>query len=112
MKLTEKGEALVKRIEEGMEEDKLCWQWVMYCAGDGNSCQRECGGISKCIEGCPNETLPNNLKNGNDMHLCKVKVVSEVHLSQLNSAYPLKIKILNTHLPSNVLQHIHHKLIG
>jgi hypothetical protein len=44
----------------------------MYCAGDGNFCQRECGGIGKCIEGCKNETLPNNLKNGNDMHLCKL----------------------------------------
>ncbi|GES96335.1 hypothetical protein GLOIN_2v1777145 [Rhizophagus clarus] len=96
------GEALVKQIEVGIEKDKLCWQWMMYCAGDGNSCQRECGGIGKCIEGCPNEILPNNLKNYNDMHLCKVKIVSEVYLSQLNSAYPLKIKILNTHLPSNV----------
>ena len=75
----------------------------MYCAGDGNSCQRECGGIGECIEGCPNETFPNNLKNYNDMHLCKVKIISEVYLSQLNSLYPLKIKILNTHLPSNVL---------
>lgn len=103
IKLTEKGEALVKRISEGIEKDKLCWQWMMYCAGDGNSCQRECGGIGKCIAGCPNEILPNNLKNYNDMHLCKVKIVSEVYLSQLNSAYPLKIKILNSHLPSNVL---------
>ncbi|GBB90997.1 hypothetical protein RclHR1_18090003 [Rhizophagus clarus] len=63
------GEALVKQIEVGIEKDKLCWQWMMYCAGDGNSCQRECGGIGKCIEGCPNEILPNNLKNYNDMHL-------------------------------------------
>ncbi len=47
--------------------------------------------------------LPNNLKNYNDMHLCKVRVTSEVYLSQLNSLYPLKIKISNTHLPSNVI---------
>jgi len=75
----------------------------MYCAGDGNSCQHECGGIGKCIEGCQNETLPNNLKNYNDMHLCKVRVLSEVYLSQLNSLNPLKIKISKTHLPTNVL---------
>ena len=37
------------------------------------------------------------------MHLCKVRVISEVYLSQFNSSHPLKIKILNTHLPSNVL---------
>src|SRR4051812_12281761 len=75
----------------------------MYCAEDGNSCQRDCGEISRCIGGCQNETLPNNLKNYNDMHLCKVRIISEVYLSQVNTSYPPKIKILNTHLPSNVL---------
>ena len=103
LKLTEKGEELVKQIEAGITKDKLCWSWTMYCAGDGNACQFECGGIGKCIESCPNATLSNNLKNYNDMHLCKVRVVSETHLSQLNNSHPLKIKILNTHLPSNVL---------
>src|SRR6266542_2663474 len=75
----------------------------MYCAGDGDACQHECGGIGKCIENCPNATLSNNLKNYYDMHLCKVRIVSEVYLSQFNSSHPLKIKILNTHLSSNVL---------
>ena len=103
IELTEKGEELVKQIEIGVKKDKLCWQWVMYCAGDGNSCQRDCGGIGRCIEGCQNGTLTNNLKNYNDMHLCKVRITSEVYLSQVNTSYPLKIKILNTHLPSNVL---------
>ena len=37
------------------------------------------------------------------MHLCKICVVLEVYLSQLNSSNSLKIKILNTHLPSNIL---------
>jgi hypothetical protein len=74
----------------------------MYCAGDGN-CQHKCGGIETCTEDCPNKILPNNLKSYNDMHLCKVRIVSESHLSQLNDSHPLKIKILNTHLPSNIL---------
>ncbi|UZO21775.1 uncharacterized protein OCT59_014160 [Rhizophagus irregularis] len=74
----------------------------MYCAGDGNSCQYECGGIGKCIEGCQNEALPNNLKNYNDMHLCKVRIISEVYLSKIDRPCPLKIKVLNSHLPSNV----------
>src|SRR6266498_5459754 len=29
VKLTEKGEELVKQIEVGVKKDKLCWQWVM-----------------------------------------------------------------------------------
>ncbi|CAB5217590.1 unnamed protein product [Rhizophagus irregularis] len=103
IKLTEKGEELVRQIEAGVKKDKLCWQWVMYCAGDGNSCQRECGEIGKCMEGCQNEMLPNNLKNGNDMHLCKLRIVSEVYLSQINNSNPLKIKVLNSHLSSNIL---------
>ncbi|GBC42759.1 hypothetical protein GLOIN_2v1777145 [Rhizophagus irregularis DAOM 181602=DAOM 197198] len=103
VKLTEKGEELVKQIEAGVKKDKLCWSWVMYCAEDGNSCQYECGGIGKCIEGCQNEALPNNLKNYNDMHLCKVRIISEVYLSKIDRPCPLKIKVLNSHLPSNVL---------
>ena len=75
----------------------------MYYAGDGDACQHECGEIDKYIENCSNVTLSNNLKNYHDMHFCKVYVVSEVYLSQLNSSYPLKIKILNIHLPSNIL---------
>jgi hypothetical protein len=37
------------------------------------------------------------------MHLCKVQIVLELHLSQINNSHPLKIRILNTHLPTNVL---------
>ncbi len=37
------------------------------------------------------------------MYLYKICIISEVYLSQLNSLYPLKIKILNTHLPFNIL---------
>ncbi|CAB4478163.1 unnamed protein product [Rhizophagus irregularis] len=32
VKLTEKGEELVKQIEAGVKKDKLCWFWVIYCA--------------------------------------------------------------------------------
>ncbi len=75
----------------------------MYCAGDGDACQHECSRIGKYIENYPNATLSNNLKNYYNMHLCKICVVLEVYLSQLNSSNSLKIKILNTHLPSNIL---------
>jgi hypothetical protein len=40
--LTPMGEEYVKEIEAGKKKDKLCWQWTMFCAGDGNNCQREC----------------------------------------------------------------------
>jgi hypothetical protein len=62
IKLTEKGKELVNQIKAKINKDKLCWSWIMYCAGDDNSCQHECGGIGKCVEGCQNELLPNNLK--------------------------------------------------
>lgn len=75
----------------------------MYYSGDGNSYQYECGGIGKCIEGCQNKALPNNLKSYNNVHLCKVQIISEVYLSKIDNLYPLKIKVLNSYLPSNVL---------
>ncbi|RIA88190.1 hypothetical protein C1645_877563 [Glomus cerebriforme] len=61
IELTEKGEELIKQIQAGTAKDKLCWSWVMYCAG--NSCQHLCGGIGKCNPDCQNANLPNNLKN-------------------------------------------------
>ena len=76
---------------------------MMYCTEDGNSYQRECGGIGKCVKGCQNEALPNNLKNGNDMHLCKLRIISEVYLSQINNSHPLKIKVLNSHLSYHLI---------
>ncbi|CAB4415594.1 unnamed protein product [Rhizophagus irregularis] len=75
----------------------------MYCAGEGNKCQRECGSIGDCKENCPNHNFSNNLKNYHDMHLCKVRVISESKLSWLKSDKPLRIKITGTHLPPNVL---------
>ncbi len=75
----------------------------MYYAGDDDACQHKCDEIGKYIENCSNVTLSNNLKNYHKMYLCKMHIVSEVYLSQLNSSHPLKIKILNTYLPSNIL---------
>ncbi|RIA92398.1 hypothetical protein C1645_820735 [Glomus cerebriforme] len=69
IKLTEKGKELIKQIEAEIKKDKLYWYWVMYCTGDGNSYQHECGRIGKYIEGCQNEILSNNLKNYSDIHL-------------------------------------------
>ncbi|CAG8752978.1 18050_t:CDS:2, partial [Gigaspora rosea] len=75
----------------------------MYCAGDGKTCQHQCGGIGECLLGCSNYNLPNNLKNGNDMHRCSVWVHSFSRLSYLNSSYQLRIKIEGIHHPSNML---------
>ncbi len=44
----------------------------MYCAGDGNTCQRACGEIGNCKEGCVNSKFSNGLKNYQDMHLCNI----------------------------------------
>ncbi|PKY45426.1 hypothetical protein RhiirA4_542589 [Rhizophagus irregularis] len=56
-------------------------------AGDGNVCQRACGEVGKCRAGCKNSEFPNGLKNYQDMHLCKVRII-------INNLTP-KIKRLN-----------------
>src|SRR6266496_6574966 len=75
----------------------------MYCAGDGNVCQRICGGIGNCKESCANSQFLNGLKNYQDMHLCRVRVKSEVHITSLVKSYPLKITIQRTHVSSNII---------
>ena len=81
VKLTSKGEEYVKKIEAGEKKDKSCWFWIMFCSGEGNSCQHECGEIGSYKEMCENYSLKNNVKNYHDMHLCKVCVTSESKLS-------------------------------
>ena len=103
LKLTEKGKARVENINMKVEKDKLCWYWVMFCANDGNRCQHLCGGIGECIPNCVNYDLPNNLKNGNDMHRCSVRVCSYTRLSYLNTSHPLRIKIEDVHFPSSAM---------
>lgn len=99
--LTSLGRDLVSQIELGLVKDQQCWYWVMYCSGDGNNCQRLCGSIGRCNENCENANLKNNLKNGNDMHLCGVRVISECRFSWLTSENPLRITIQGTHQPYN-----------
>ncbi|CAG8749969.1 3895_t:CDS:2, partial [Gigaspora rosea] len=101
--LTAKGQDYVQEIQIGVKKDKLCWSWIMFCSGDGDNCQHKCGGIGKCLPSCSNYGLRNNLRNGNDMHRCSVRVHSFSRLSYLNSSHPLRIKIEGTHLPSNIL---------
>ncbi|CAG8539081.1 11529_t:CDS:2 [Diversispora eburnea] len=103
IELTPKGIELVEKINSGKCKDKLCWSWVMYCAGDGNTCQHLCGGIGKCNPECPNANMPNNLKNSNDRHRCRLRVVSESRLSWINTTYQLRIKIDGWHIPPNAL---------
>ncbi|CAB4392942.1 unnamed protein product [Rhizophagus irregularis] len=69
----------------------------MYYSGDGGNCQRLCGSVGKCNENCENYNLRNNLKNGNDMHHCSVRVISECQLSWLSLENPLRITIQGTH---------------
>ena len=101
--LTPTGYELLTQINTKEKRDKLCWSWIMYCAGEGNACQRSCGGIGSCKEGCGNSQLSNGLKNYQDMHLCQVRVKSEVYLSSLTTSHPLLIKIYGTHTPSNII---------
>ncbi|CAB4438925.1 unnamed protein product [Rhizophagus irregularis] len=100
--LTSKGDELLKQINS-KKKDKLCWSWIMYCAGDGTTCQRACGGIGNCKEGCINSQFSNGLKNYNDMHLCNVRVKSEVRITSLTKSHPLKITIQGNHVPQSML---------
>ena len=100
--LTSKGNELLGQINS-KKRDKLCWSWVMYCAGDGNVCQRACGEVGRCKEDCRNSEFSNGLKNYQDMHLCNVRVKSEVRFSSLTTSHPLKITIQGSHVPSNVV---------
>ncbi|CAB4395224.1 unnamed protein product [Rhizophagus irregularis] len=95
--LTSLGRDLVSQIELGLAKNQQCWYWVMYCSGDGGNCQRLCGSVGKCNENCENYNLRNNLKNGNDMHHCSVRVISECQLSWLSLENPLRITIQGTH---------------
>ncbi|PKY50959.1 hypothetical protein RhiirA4_467742 [Rhizophagus irregularis] len=96
------GDELLKQINS-KKKDKLCWSWIMYCAGDGTTCQRACGGIGNCKEGCINSQFSNGLKNYNDMHLCNVRVKSEVRITSLTKSHPLKITIQGNHVPQSML---------
>ncbi|CAB4459745.1 hypothetical protein RhiirA5_495496 [Rhizophagus irregularis] len=73
--LTSKVHELLEKINSKIKRDKLCCHGLMYCAGDGNVCQRVCGEVGKCRAGCKNSEFPNGLKNYQDMHLCKVRII-------------------------------------
>ena len=50
--LTAQGQVLLQEIRLELKKDRSCWYWVMYCSGDGDKCQRVCGGIGGCLENC------------------------------------------------------------
>ena len=77
LKLTEKGKARVENINMKVEKDKLYRYRIMFCANDEIDVNI-CVGIGECIPNCVNYDLPNNLKNGNDMHRCSVRVCSYI----------------------------------
>ncbi|RHZ78501.1 hypothetical protein Glove_162g92 [Diversispora epigaea] len=99
IELTTKGEEYIKKIQVGIKKDKLCFG----LCGDRNTCQHLCGGIGECISSCSNYNLANNLRNGNDMHRCSVRVHSFSRLSNLNTSHLLCIKIEGCHRSSNLL---------
>src|SRR6266540_3247892 len=41
--LTSEGHELLMQINVKEKRDRLCWSWVIFYAGDRNSCQRVCG---------------------------------------------------------------------
>ncbi|CAG8579230.1 10037_t:CDS:2 [Scutellospora calospora] len=92
LELTEKGQSYVNQIQQGLVPDFCVWHWVFYCAGDGN-CQRVCGRFENCLPNCPNYKMKNNLKNGNDMHKCKVRIITKVMLSMVRERFPIKLYI-------------------
>jgi hypothetical protein len=73
--LTPNGEDLLQEIQLGLKKDRKCLYWILYCSGDGNNCQRLCGSIGEYSANCQNRSYKGNLKNANDMHLCKVRVI-------------------------------------
>jgi len=105
LELTEKGRMQVAQIRQGLAPDFCIWYWVFYCAGDGN-CQRDCGGFGSCVPNCSNYEMKNNLKNGNDMHKCKVRIITRVTLSMVAERFPVQLCIEGQHIPTNIpIQH-------
>ncbi|CAG8487533.1 19048_t:CDS:2 [Gigaspora rosea] len=92
LELTENGQSYVNQIQQGLVSDLCVWYWVFYCAGDKN-CQRACGGFGECVLNCPNYQMKNNLKYGNDMHKCKVCIITKVMLSMVKERFPIKLYI-------------------
>ncbi|KAF0544567.1 gephyrin: PROVISIONAL [Gigaspora margarita] len=88
--LTGNGQSYVNQIQQGLISDLCVWHWVFYCAGDKN-CQRACGGFRECVLNCLNYQIKNNLKNGNDMHKCKVCIITKIMLSMVKERFLIKL---------------------
>ncbi|CAG8766783.1 13402_t:CDS:2, partial [Gigaspora rosea] len=101
LELTEKGKQYIIQIQQGLAPDFCIWYWVFYCTGDGN-CQRDCGGFGSCLPNCSNYRMNNNLKNRNDMHKCKVHIITKVMLSMVAEQFPIQLYIQGQHIPTNV----------
>ncbi|CAG8507221.1 8491_t:CDS:2 [Scutellospora calospora] len=105
LELTEKGQSYVNQIQQSLVPDFCVWHWVFYCAGDGN-CQRVCSGFENCLPNYPNYKMKNNLKNSNDMHKCKVRIITKVMLNMVRERFPIKLYIESQHIPTNIfIQH-------
>ncbi|CAG8824271.1 17650_t:CDS:2, partial [Cetraspora pellucida] len=50
--------------------------------------------------------MKNNLKNGNDMHKCKVRIITRVILSMVAERFSVQLCIEGQHIPTNIpIQH-------
>ncbi|GBC29331.2 hypothetical protein GLOIN_2v1545986 [Rhizophagus irregularis DAOM 181602=DAOM 197198] len=55
--LTSKVHELLEKINSKIKRDKLCCHGLMYCAGDGNVCQRVCGEVEGSIKDIKSKLL-------------------------------------------------------
>ncbi|CAB4375444.1 unnamed protein product [Rhizophagus irregularis] len=76
-RLKSQSHELLEQINS-KKRDKLCWSWIMYCAGDGN--------VGKCRAGCKNSESPNGLKSYQDIHLCKCTYSKKRKTNQIRKA--------------------------
>ncbi|CAG8839480.1 1888_t:CDS:2, partial [Gigaspora margarita] len=104
LRLTKSRKHLVQQIHAGEKIDFQVWHWVWFCSGEGD-CQRNCGGIGKCIEICDYFVDEKNL-NPLDMHKCSIRIITKVILSEVDTDYPVCLIIEGNYVPQNVIQKI------
>ncbi|UZO14011.1 uncharacterized protein OCT59_005482 [Rhizophagus irregularis] len=71
--------------EAGEIKDKSCWSWIMFCSGEGNSCQHEYGGIG--------ESHNSNISRLNLSRQVRDNIIIS-HRSDHRSANSVKSKLL------------------
>ncbi|XP_021365762.1 uncharacterized protein LOC110458405 isoform X1 [Mizuhopecten yessoensis] len=91
--LTEAGMKKKDLVDTKKARDEFAVNWYMWCPGRGN-CQRKCGGIGKCAEGCEGMT------HKQDRHNCSMMVNLKLFLSDLTQ---WRVNITGSHIPTDSL---------